>query len=455
MSSTKQPYMPVIQVEGTEYFPERVASLPFSPILCLLPRFDNPACLVIIMGEREGRTFDSLNGRRVQKPLELMQAFLFPSSLRSDKTIATAWTVLALFGAAQLFAVAFHYAGRARAAKALGTPSITASATKSSGVAQGSSATTKEGREASGPSINSLTQPPASIASASKADRLLGEAKSLRDRGDTTNALAMMQEMTQQDPKNATVLAEMAKTYESMQSFDRSNETWRRVQNIGPDAGLLYDLAELKLKLGVPASVTSGSPASAASAPAVATAPTESDGIPDGSTFGITEAKSAQINDPDAEMHLVLKVSVKARPNTPIDYAKVKIQIFFYDMVDNKDIKLTDADVSYEWLTPDHNWAGTNPEILAVTYLRTKRDALSSEAALSAAAAAVTPSPSGKKSRSRNEPPPPEGSIDTLGQRKYLGYIVRVYYKDQLQSVRAEPTKLLNLFPPPFTAPAQ
>ena len=41
-----------------------------------------------------------------------MQAVLFPSAMRSDKTIATAWTVLALFGAAQLFAVAFHYAGR-------------------------------------------------------------------------------------------------------------------------------------------------------------------------------------------------------------------------------------------------------------------------------------------------------------------------------------------------------
>jgi hypothetical protein len=133
----------------------------------------------------------------------------------------------------------------------------------------------------------------------------------------------------------------------------------------------------------------------------------------------------------------------------------VKIQVFFYDMVDNKDIKLTDADVSYEWLTPHHNWADTNPEILAVTYLRTKRDALSSEAALSAAAAAVTPSEGGKKSRSRGESPAPEGPVDTLGQRKFLGYIVRVYYKDQLQAVRAKPNKLLNLFPPPFTAPAQ
>ena len=41
------------------------------------------------------------------------------------------------------------------------------------------------------------------------------------------------------------------------------------------------------------------------------------------------------------------------------------------------------------------------------------------------------------------------------GNRHYLGYIVRIYYNDQLQAVRADPTKLLNLFPPPFTAPSQ
>jgi hypothetical protein len=67
----------------------------------------------------------------------------------------------------------------------------------------------------------------------------------------------------------------------------------------------------------------------------------------------------------------------------------------------------------------------------------------------------VTPSEGGRKSRSRSDSPAPEGPVDTLGQRKFLGYIVRVYYKDQLQAVRAEPNKLLNLFPPPFTAPAQ
>jgi len=32
--------------------------------------------------------------------------------------------------------------------------------------------------------------------------------------------------------------------------------------------------------------------------------------------------------------------------------------------VGDKDVKLTDADVNYEWVTPKHDWADTNPEVL-------------------------------------------------------------------------------------------
>ncbi len=141
----------------------------------------------------------------------------------------------------------------------------------------------------------------------------------------------------------------------------------------------------------------------------------DSEPIPDGSTFGISEVALKEVHDLDVDTHLVLKVSVKARPNTPIDHMKVKIQVFFYDMVDAKNIKLSDADISYEWLTPHHDWKDTNPEVLAVRYVRSKTKTTPAE------------------------------------QRKFLGYIVRVYYADQLQAVRAVPNKLFDLFPPPFT----
>ena len=368
-----------------------------------------------------------------------MNGFPFASTLRADKTLAAALGFVALFGLAELGAVAFYYAARTHAAYKVSQPSapVSSAPLPASESAVGPAENSAESTNAVAPNA---TPPPMTLA-----DRLLRQARHLRERGDTTTALARLQEAVQADPKNANALAEMAMIYESIQLYDRSNETWRRVQELGPSAGPLYELADMKLKIGVVA------PASTSASPAVV--PSGADGIPEGSTFGITEVTPTQANDADADVHLMLRVAVKKRPDAMIDYTKVKIQVFFYDIVDNKDVKLTDAEVSYEWLTPNHNWQDSNPEILAVTYLRPKKDALTSDAALTAAASEVTPPIPGKRSR-QSKPPQTTESFETA-PRKYLGYIVRVYYKDQLQAVRAEPNRLLNLFPPPFTAPTQ
>jgi tetratricopeptide (TPR) repeat protein len=369
-----------------------------------------------------------------------------------DKIFTIALAVVAIFGAAQIAGVAVHYIGKARAEYAAAHPKVVVPPLE----AAKPTAAPAPIEETTAPAP-AVVQAPPSAAVLSTAERLLKEATELRDRGDTTNALARLQDAAQSDPKNANVLAQMAMIYESIQLFERSNETWRKIQEIGPSAGALYDLADLKLKSGVMAPATA--PATAATGPGLAgVAPldagstrNDADGIPDGSTFGITEVIATDTPDADAETNMKLKIAVKSRPNTPIDHTKVKIQVFFYDTLDNKEVILTDADVSYEWLTPHHDWKETNPEVLAVTYLRAKNKPLSPDAALSAAAAAVTPAGGKKKTPPRKEPSaelPGEGGI-----RKYLGYIVRIYYNDQLQAVRADPTKLLNLFPPPFTAP--
>jgi Tetratricopeptide repeat len=366
-----------------------------------------------------------------------------------DKIFAIALGLVAVFGAVEIAGVAVYYIGRARAEYAAAHPKVPAAP---AATPKTTAAPIDQTTPAPAPAT---VQSPPSAAVLSAAERLLKEATLLRDQGDTTNALARLQEAAQSDPKNANVLAQMAMIYESIQLFDRSNETWRKIQEIGPSAGALYELADMKLKNGVPAPATAATgPGLAGVAPLDAGNARNDDGIPDGSTFGITEVTATDSPDEDAETNMKLKISVKVRPNTVIDHTKVKIQVFFYDTMDNKDVVLTDADVSYEWLTPHHDWKDTNPEILAVTYLRPKNKPISSDAALSAAAAAVTPPGSTKKKSSTRKDPSAELS-DEGGHRNYLGYIVRIYYNDQLQAVRADPTKLLNLFPPPFTAPSQ
>ena len=143
-----------------------------------------------------------------------------------------------------------------------------------------------------------------------------------------------------------------------------------------------------------------------------------------GSTFGITEVKTTETPDADTETNLTLRIGISKRLNTAIDHTKVIIQVFFYDTVNDRDTKLTDADVNYEWVTPKHDWADTNPEILSVTYVRPKGRAIADQA--------------------------------SVGGLKYLGYRVLVYYEGKLEAAQAAPARLLQLFPPSewLTTPA-
>src|SRR5881396_840306 len=83
-------------------------------------------------------------------------------------------------------------------------------------------------------------------------DQLKREGIELRDRGDATSAIERLQEALDSEPNNAAVLSELAKTYDLMQLYDRANEMWRKLQEMGPSAGAAYELADRRLKLGVP-----------------------------------------------------------------------------------------------------------------------------------------------------------------------------------------------------------
>jgi len=95
-----------------------------------------------------------------------------------------------------------------------------------------------------------MAQTPASWPSL--VDQLRREGIELRDRGDTTNAIERLQEALDSEPNNAAVLAELAKTYDLMQLYDRANEVWRKLQEMGPSAGTPFELADRRLKVGVP-----------------------------------------------------------------------------------------------------------------------------------------------------------------------------------------------------------
>src|SRR2546423_2428366 len=217
---------------------------------------------------------------------------LAASSSPSDRTYSVAVGIILVFAALEILAIAIHFGAEYHSDRAtlqsLKTPAAPASAK---------------------PGTTPLPAQPEvpSSAALSASDRLLKEANVLRERGDTANALARLQDASQRDPRNPQVLAEMAAIYESIQLFDRSNETWRKIQDLGPSAGPLYELADMKLRVGAAATPAGGVPMDTAGKPP---AP---GGLPPGSVFRGSPHWNGQVPEPAAGKKLALGIGFKKR----------------------------------------------------------------------------------------------------------------------------------------------
>jgi tetratricopeptide (TPR) repeat protein len=356
---------------------------------------------------------------------------LLSRAIQIDPSFHVALGLIVILGAAEIFFAASYYVGRARANRvsAQAIANMVARTPAASPASAYSPAPT--GAQPIVPAPAAVTSPAPSLV-----DQLLQEGKELGQRGDTTNALARFQEALDSEPDNTDILKEMAQTYEAMQLFDRANDVWRRIKTISPSDSATYELADRRLKVGVPTAATT----EPGTTNAETDVPPRKDigGNADGPVMGISDVKTTVTPDADAETNLALEIGIKKEPGAVVDHDKVKILVFLYDIVNDKDIKLTDADVTNEWLTPKHDWSETNPEVLLVRYVRAKTGGALSESSLSEAAAKVRPGQKGRVSK----------GATNMGQRKYLGYIVRVYYGDDLQAVQAEPSRLLQQVPP-------
>ena len=132
-------------------------------------------------------------------------------------------------------------------------------------------------------------------------------------------------------------------------------------------------------------------------------------GAPHTSNLAITETTLTETTDSNAQTHFHLKIGVKPRPGT--QNGDVVIIVSFYDLTRDNKMKPTDARTGYNWLTSTRDWTDPSPKFLAATYVRPKTQMPSAE------------------------------------ERRYGGFIVRVYFDGQLQDSRAAPPELLTLFP--------
>jgi eukaryotic-like serine/threonine-protein kinase len=126
--------------------------------------------------------------------------------------------------------------------------------------------------------------------------------------------------------------------------------------------------------------------------------------------LAITETTLSETVDPNAQSHLTLKVGVKPRPGTQNGHV-VRIKVDFYDLTKDNRLMLTNAKVSYNWLSSGRDWTDPTPKFLAATYVR------------------------------------PKSKLPSPNERRFGGFVVSVYFDGELQDSRASPPELLTLHP--------
>ncbi len=100
--------------------------------------------------------------------------------------------------------------------------------------------------------------------------------------------------------------------------------------------------------------------------------------------------------------------TIAMAPRTQVEKKNIEIRVFFYDLDRNGEMRPTDAQVTYEWLTPIRDWTDTAPKYLAATYLQ------------------------------------PRASRPLTDQLHYGGFLVRVYSDGKLQDERSKPDGLIT-----------
>lgn len=135
--------------------------------------------------------------------------------------------------------------------------------------------------------------------------------------------------------------------------------------------------------------------------------------LPPKSTLSLGSITSEEVPDENAAKHFRLHIPIKAPQGAQIDLHDLVIHVLFYDQLDGKEVVETGAKVNTRWAKPPVNWADSETEELIVDY----------------------------------ELPKPERAEAPPHDRQYYGYIVRVYYQQQLQAAAALPETLAQQYP--------
>lgn len=240
------------------------------------------------------------------------------------------------------------------------------------------------------PNLALRLRPPEPESHAKEIESLLQDAKEFRQFNDVIFAKAKLLEAQRLDPKHPEVLRELGLLYEAVNDWGAAKQTWQDLRSLGEAAGALGLFARDRL-LDIERRETQL---------AMERQSRTRQTLPRDLTISQVEPQQ------DQPGFKSLRITVAANlAQGSVAVRDVKFQIYFFEADDEKIYPVPGESVRYHFLTVPVNWAGGEPEQLAVR---------------------VGPF-----------------SAPPLG---YYGYLVRVYHRGQLQDEVSEPPQLAPLF---------
>lgn len=230
--------------------------------------------------------------------------------------------------------------------------------------------------------------------------KLNEEARNYRRAGDFTLAEAALHQALELDADSILTLTNLAMLAEARGDTAQSLSAWKNVIRAGSaadgDAATVQlareraKIIEQRFRLEEETRTRQASPDTSRSILTISKVETNPPVIPDNPTE--IKARFSIARKPDAKVSSI---------------NKVRIQLYFYERT--SDNKLVPAQITARFHSNPPDWNDDDPvEVLAADYIRSTIEG---------------------------------------GERRYYGYLLRVFYNDQLQDERAEPTRLLSLFP--------
>ena len=212
----------------------------------------------------------------------------------------------------------------------------------------------------------------------------------LRKDGDAGEALKKLREAETIAPENPRIIWEMYATYEAMTLHQKAKNEIDKLIRIGPEiGGEYYKIARLALVPTDKNSTTTGA-----------------------SNFLFGQVHSYPSNFKEDGEHVHVKMAILSRLDQPVNPTDITLIVEFYDSVDGSKIEQTRSNQPTAiWTTKPIDWSTTNTEIVEWEYHMPKFS---------------------------------EHEINDFGKRTYHGFVARLYYKDLLQDIFAEPRTLLT-----------